>query len=90
MNRTLNASCRTHTSFVQPTSFIQREREVLETGEVIYKDVDPSLVELPDREILSTQNVVNSDTSLTAVNPVVLGNVTDEDEMLNQILNEIP
>lgn len=90
MNRTLNASRRTHTSFVQPTSFIQREREVLETGEVIYKDVDPSLVELPDREILSTQNVVNSDISLTAVNPVVLGDVTDEDEMLNQILNEIP
>ena len=90
MNRTLNASRRTHTNFVQPTSFIQREREVLETGEVIYKDVDPSLVELPDREILSTQNVVNSDTSLTAVNPVVLGDVTDEDEMLNQILNEIP
>ena len=90
MNRTLNASRRTHTSFVQPTSFIQRERKVLSTGEVIYEDVDPSLVELPDREILSTQNVVNSDTSLTAVNPVVLGDVTDEDEMLNQILNEIP
>ena len=90
MNRTLNASRRTHTSFVQPTSFIQREREVLSTGEVIYKDVDPSELELPDREILSTQNVVNSDMSLTAVNPVVLGDVTDEDEMLNQILNEIP
>lgn len=86
-NFNLNPSSRTHTKCVVPAPFVVREREITPSGNVVYHDVDASSVEFPDREVLSTENVIKSDMPLQSVSPVVLGNVDREDEMLNQILN---
>lgn len=86
-NFNLNPSRRTHTSCVVPAPFVVREREITPSGNVVYHDVDASAVELPDRQVLSTENVINSDMPLQSVSPVVLGSVYREDDMLNQILN---
>ena len=86
-NSNLNPSRRTHTSCVVSAPFVVREREITPSGNVVYHDVDVSNVVLPDREVFSTENVINSDMPLQSVSPVVLGSVDREDDMLNQILN---
>lgn len=86
-NFNLNSSSRTHTKCVVSAPFVVREREVTSSGNVVYHDVDVSAVELPDREVLSTENVVQSGMPLQSVSPVVLGSVDREDDMLNLILN---
>ena len=86
-NFNLNPSSRTHTKCVVSSPFIVRQREITPNGNVVYRDVDTSSVQLPDREIMSTENVINADIPLKSVSPVVLGNVDREDEILNQILN---
>lgn len=86
-NSNLNPSPRTHTSCVDPAPFVVREREITASGNVVYHDVDASTVSLPDREVMSTENVINSDMPLKSVSPVVLGTVDREDDMVNQILN---
>ena len=86
-NFNLNASRRTHTKCVVSAPFVIREREITPSGNVVYHDVDACAVELPDREVMSTENVIKSDMPLQSVSPVVLGNVDREDDMLNQIIN---
>lgn len=86
-NFNLNPSSRTHTKCVVSAPFVVREREITSSGNVVYHDVDATAVELPDREVLSTENVIKADMPLQSVSPVVLGNVDREDDMLNQILN---
>lgn len=86
-NFNLNPSSRTHTKCVVSAPFIVREREITPSGNVVYHDVDATSVILPDREVLSTENVIKADMPLQSVSPVVLGNVDREDDMLNQILN---
>lgn len=86
-NFNLNPSRRTHTKCVVSAPFVVREREITPSGNVVYHDVDASSVDLPDREVMSTENVIKSDIPLQSVSPVVLGNVDREDDMLNQILN---
>lgn len=86
-NFNLNPSSRTRTNYVKPAPFLVREREITPSGNVVYHDVDPSTVELPDREVMSTENVIKADMPLQCVSPVVLGSVDREDDMLNQILN---
>lgn len=86
-NFNLNSSSRTHIKCVVSAPFVVREREITASGNVVYHDVDASAVELPDREVLSTENVIKADMPLHSVSPVVLGNVDREDDMLNQILN---
>ena len=86
-NFNLNPSRRTHTIFVTPAPFVVREREITPSGNVVYHDVDVTTLQLPDREVMSTENVINSDMPLQSVSPVVLGSVDREDDMLNQILN---
>lgn len=86
-NFNLNSSSRTHTKCVVSAPFVVREREITASGNVVYHDVDASSVELPDRQVMSTENVINADIPLQSVSPIVLGNVDREDDMLNQILN---
>ena len=86
-NFNLNPSIRTHTKCVVSAPFIVREREITPSGNVVYHDVDATSINLPDRELMSTENVLNSDIPLQSVSPVVLGNVDREEDMLHQILN---
>lgn len=86
-NSNLNPSRRTHTKCVVSAPFVVREREITPSGNVVYHDVDVSTIQLPDREVMSTENVINSDMPLQSVSPIVLGSVDREDDMLNQILN---
>lgn len=86
MNSTLNASRRTHTSYCKPTPFTQVQRDVMLSGEVVYKDIDPATIELPDREILCTENVVNSDMPLNSVSPVILGDTVGQEEFVDKII----
>lgn len=86
-NFNLNPSSRTHTKCVVSAPFVVREREVTSSGNVVYHDVDASALALPDREVLSTEYVIQADMPLQSVSPIVLGNVDREDDMLNQILN---
>lgn len=86
-NSNLNSSLRTHTKCVVSAPFVVRERKITPSGKVVYHDFDASSVELPDREVMSTENVIKADMPLQSVSPVVLGNVEREDDMLNQILN---
>ena len=86
-NFNLNLSRRTHTKCVVSAPFVVREREISPTGNVVYHDVDASAVVLPDREVMSTENVIKADMPLQSVSPIVLGNVDREDDMINQILN---
>lgn len=86
-NFNLNPSSRTHTKPVVPAPFVVRVREITPSGNVVYHDVDTTSIELPDREVMSTENVINSDMPLQSVSPIVLGNVDREDDMLNHILN---
>lgn len=86
-NFNLNPSSRTHTKCVVPAPFVVCQREITPSGNVVYHDVDVSAVDLPDREVLSTENVIKSDMPLQSVSPVVPGSVDREDDMLNQILN---
>lgn len=72
---------------MEPAPFLTTEREITPSGKVVYHDVDASSVALPDREILSTENVLKSDIPLQSVSPIILGEVDREDDMLNQILN---
>lgn len=85
-NSNLNPSRRTRTKYVKPAPFVVTEREITPSGNVAYHDLDASTVELPDREVLSTENVIKSDMPLHSVSPVILGDVDREDDMLNQIL----
>lgn len=86
-NFNLNPSRRTHTKCVVSAPFVVREREITPSGNVVYHDVDASGVVLPDREVMSTENVLKADMPLQSVSPVVLGKIDREDDMLNQILN---
>lgn len=86
-NFNLNPSSRTHTKCVVSAPFVVREREITPSGNVVYHDVDVSAVVLPDREVMSTENVIKADMPLQSVSPIVLGNVDREEDMLNQILN---
>ena len=86
-NSNLNPSRRTRTRYVKPAPFVVTEREITPSGNVAYHEVDASTVALPDREVLSTENVINSNMPLQTVSPVILGDVDREDEMLNQMLN---
>ena len=85
-NSNLNPSSRTRTRYVKPAPFVVTEREITPSGNVAYHEVDASTVELPDREVLSTENVIKSDMPLQSVSPVILGDVEREDDMLKQIL----
>lgn len=86
-NFNLNPSSRTHTRCVVSAPFVVREREITPSGKVVYHDLDASTLELPDREVMSTENVINSDMPLHSVSPIVLGTVDREDDMLNEILD---
>lgn len=85
-NSNLNPSRRTRIKYVKPAPFVVTEREITPSGNVVYHEVDASTVELPDREVLSTENVLKSDMPLQSVSPVILGDVDREDEMLNEML----
>lgn len=86
-NFNLNSSSRTHTKCVVSAPFIVRVREITPSGNVVYHDVDASSVELPDRVVMSTENVIKADMPLQSVSPIVLGNVDREEDMLSQIIN---
>lgn len=86
-NSNLNPTSRTHTKCVVPAPFVVRVREITPSGNVNYHDVDATSVVLPDREVMSTENVIAADMPLQSVSPIVLGTVDREEDMLNQILN---
>lgn len=86
-NSSLNHSSRTHRKFIVSPSVLLDERVINADGSVTNRIFDPSKTELPLRSVLATHVVVNSNIPLKSVNPIVVGEPTDLDGMVNLVNN---